>query len=293
VRYITEYLSSVREAMDDGVNVIGYTVWSLMDNFEWSQGYTARFGMIHVDFNSEERTRTRKQSFYCYKAIIEANSIVEDPVNCPRDIASMWIDQEPLKLQAKLFGISSAEDAENLIRAAYKQFIRFNNVAAIRQEDDGYVVEIWFIKDNHSTSNTQILNEFRSYFYDNCVSAYSTDSCDEAFGAIPSRTTQEGAPTIYNVDDESTTTAPKTTSTTSTTAAATSTSPVTIPESTSSDPVNPTSPTSPTTSSATPSASTSASSTEASTTTSPTTAIDDSSIVRASLLLLALAQLVL
>ena len=75
----------------------------------------------------------------------------------------MWIDQEPLKLQAKLFGLSSAEDAENLIRAAYKQFIRFNNVAAIRQEDDGYVVEIWFIKDNHSTSNTQILNEFRSY----------------------------------------------------------------------------------------------------------------------------------
>ena len=75
VRYITEYMSAVHEAIEDGVNVIGYTVWSLMDNFEWSQGYTARFGMIHVDFNSEQRTRTRKQSFHCYKKIIESNAI--------------------------------------------------------------------------------------------------------------------------------------------------------------------------------------------------------------------------
>lgn len=75
VRYITEYMSKVHLAIEEGVNVIGYTVWSLMDNFEWSAGYSARFGMIHVDFDSEERTRTRKQSFYCYQDIIKNNAI--------------------------------------------------------------------------------------------------------------------------------------------------------------------------------------------------------------------------
>ena len=59
------------------MNVVGFNVWSINDNFEWADGYTARFGMIHVDFDSQNRVRTPKQSFYCYKDIIAHNSVIE------------------------------------------------------------------------------------------------------------------------------------------------------------------------------------------------------------------------
>jgi len=56
VSYLREHLLAVKRAMDDGVNVRGYYAWSLLDNLEWSLGYSKRFGIVHVDFASQQRT---------------------------------------------------------------------------------------------------------------------------------------------------------------------------------------------------------------------------------------------
>ncbi|HET9139628.1 GH1 family beta-glucosidase, partial [Actinophytocola sp.] len=50
IAYLDGHLTAVRAAIDDGVDVRGYFVWSLMDNFEWSVGFSQRFGLVHVDF---------------------------------------------------------------------------------------------------------------------------------------------------------------------------------------------------------------------------------------------------
>ena len=46
----------MHRAVADGIDVIGYFAWSLMDNFEWSLGYSKRFGLVHVDYRTQKRT---------------------------------------------------------------------------------------------------------------------------------------------------------------------------------------------------------------------------------------------
>nr|AXK92564.1 strictosidine glucosidase [Gelsemium sempervirens] len=53
IKFIQDHLLQLRLAIDDGVNVKGYFVWSLLDNFEWNEGFTVRFGMIHVNYNDQ------------------------------------------------------------------------------------------------------------------------------------------------------------------------------------------------------------------------------------------------
>jgi beta-glucosidase len=56
VAYLRDHLAAARRALADGVKLRGYFVWSLLDNFEWAEGYSRRFGVIHVDFASLKRT---------------------------------------------------------------------------------------------------------------------------------------------------------------------------------------------------------------------------------------------
>jgi beta-glucosidase len=56
IDYVNAHLDAVRRAILAGVPVQGYYLWSLMDNYEWTHGYEKRFGMVHVDFETLQRT---------------------------------------------------------------------------------------------------------------------------------------------------------------------------------------------------------------------------------------------
>ncbi|MER6824425.1 GH1 family beta-glucosidase [Streptosporangium sp. NPDC000563] len=68
VDFLRDHLATIRAAMTDGVDVRGYFCWSLLDNFEWARGYAARFGLVHVDY--ETQARTEKASFHWLREFI-------------------------------------------------------------------------------------------------------------------------------------------------------------------------------------------------------------------------------
>jgi beta-glucosidase len=76
VDYYRDHLRAAREAIGDGVPLRGYFAWSLLDNFEWSHGYSKRFGIVHVDF--ETQRRTPKASARFYQQVIASNGAVLD-----------------------------------------------------------------------------------------------------------------------------------------------------------------------------------------------------------------------
>jgi len=69
IDYVHDHLQAVAEAIEMGVDIKGYFAWSLMDNFEWAEGYAMRFGIIHVDYATQKRTL--KASAHWYKSVIE------------------------------------------------------------------------------------------------------------------------------------------------------------------------------------------------------------------------------
>ncbi|MEU6074763.1 GH1 family beta-glucosidase [Micromonospora sp. NPDC047074] len=68
IAYLDGHLRAVRAAMDEGVDVTGYFVWSLLDNWEWAEGFTKRFGLVHVDFDTQ--LRTPKSSYAWFRDLI-------------------------------------------------------------------------------------------------------------------------------------------------------------------------------------------------------------------------------
>jgi beta-glucosidase len=62
--YLREHLLAAHAAIRGGVDLRGYFVWSLLDNFEWSHGLSKRFGIVHVDYSTQKRTPKRSARFY-------------------------------------------------------------------------------------------------------------------------------------------------------------------------------------------------------------------------------------
>ena len=62
--YLARHLDAARQALAQGVPLKGYFAWSLLDNFEWADGYATRFGLVHVDYATQKRTPKLSASFY-------------------------------------------------------------------------------------------------------------------------------------------------------------------------------------------------------------------------------------
>ncbi|MGB5260904.1 MAG: GH1 family beta-glucosidase [Gammaproteobacteria bacterium] len=71
IDFLQQYLQQYSRAIADGVPALGYFLWSIMDNFEWAEGYAKRFGLIHVDYASQQRTL--KDSANWYRQVIATN----------------------------------------------------------------------------------------------------------------------------------------------------------------------------------------------------------------------------
>ncbi|XP_050546382.1 myrosinase 1-like [Daktulosphaira vitifoliae] len=81
IDYIKSHLYATLQAInDDKCNVIGYTCWSLLDNFEWMDGYRYHFGLVNIDFNNPQRPRVPKASYQFFKAIV-TTGILNDSVS--------------------------------------------------------------------------------------------------------------------------------------------------------------------------------------------------------------------
>ena len=74
IAYHEQYLSELARAIREGANVLGYHVWSLLDNFEWAEGLSQRFGLIYVDYKTQKRTV--KKSGEWYAKVAAANALV-------------------------------------------------------------------------------------------------------------------------------------------------------------------------------------------------------------------------
>ena len=72
IDFLNRYLLELEKAAKDGADIGGYFLWSFLDNFEWSHGYTERFGIVYVDYSTQERIP--KDSAYWYKRWIEEHN---------------------------------------------------------------------------------------------------------------------------------------------------------------------------------------------------------------------------
>ena len=73
IEYLDGHLRACHDAISRGVDLRGYFVWSLLDNFEWAEGYAKRFGIVHVDYKTQ--ARVAKDSARWYQEVIRRNGL--------------------------------------------------------------------------------------------------------------------------------------------------------------------------------------------------------------------------
>lgn len=94
VNYLQKHLRAIHGAIEAGVDVRGYCAWSLLDNLEWAHGFSKRFGIVHVNFETQQRTM--KDSAYFYREVIASNGAVLNEVPAVPSTwrgAPMWTDE--------------------------------------------------------------------------------------------------------------------------------------------------------------------------------------------------------
>ncbi|KAJ2953851.1 hypothetical protein O0L34_g1482 [Tuta absoluta] len=91
IKYYMKYLDAMLDAIEEGSDVRAYTPWSLMDCFEWTNGYNEHFGLYEVDYEVPERTRTPRKSAFVYKQILRTREL--DPHYEPPQDRVMTIDE--------------------------------------------------------------------------------------------------------------------------------------------------------------------------------------------------------
>ncbi|NVI87196.1 GH1 family beta-glucosidase [Actinomadura sp. BRA 177] len=71
IEFLDAHIKAMRTAIDEGIDIRGYFTWSLLDNFEWAEGYHPRFGLVHVDYETQKRTP--KKSYAWYRDLIASS----------------------------------------------------------------------------------------------------------------------------------------------------------------------------------------------------------------------------
>lgn len=80
IDFTRRYLASLRQAIKDGVDIRGYFHWSIFDNFEWAEGYRHRFGLIHVDYQTQKRTLKDSAHWYA-RVIATGGAALDEPID--------------------------------------------------------------------------------------------------------------------------------------------------------------------------------------------------------------------
>ena len=75
VQYLHDYIQGMASVVKAGVRVKGYFLWSFMDNFEWADGYSKRFGIHYVEYNTTDKTRLPKASAQWYSQLMQTGTI--------------------------------------------------------------------------------------------------------------------------------------------------------------------------------------------------------------------------
>jgi beta-glucosidase len=79
IAFLDAHFRAAHAAIEQGVDLRGYMVWSLLDNFEWAEGYSKRFGIVFVDYGTQRRIP--KMSAHWYKEVIERNGLPDESRN--------------------------------------------------------------------------------------------------------------------------------------------------------------------------------------------------------------------